>query len=511
MQSFYENKRVFITGGSGFLGRVIIEHLLRKTEVKCIYMLIRPKHDTTSEERLKKILSGPLFAKVRELKPQLHTLITPINGDCTQPNLGISPEDREVLTTYVDIVIHSAATIRFNEPLYNALILNVGAIKSVLALAKEMSQLKSFVHVSTAYSNCILPHIEEKFYPEIIGITANKALKMAEYLGPELTNNLAKDLLGNFPNTYTFTKALAEELILTEAGTLPICIFRPVIITSTYAEPTPGWVDNYAGATGALYATAQGTLRVLYIHSNKPSLLVPVDFCANIILACGYKTAQQEMIEKEKSEPVIYNFVPDESNKITWGTVADKGTHYARKYPFSNTFWYPFLLKVQTQRLATILAFLLHTIPSYMQDMLLRLRGEKTRMVLLCQKQEQFLQVLNYFKTNAWTHGTTNTKNLWQSLTPAEQSNFNFNMSGVCWKQYLDDIAFGLQRYLVREDDATMLKAKKRLRKLQFIHQSLLALIVTGLTLLVFTVTFYCLEQRYFNTNYFSTIKIFAK
>uniref|UniRef100_A0A0K8UVN0 Fatty acyl-CoA reductase n=1 Tax=Bactrocera latifrons TaxID=174628 RepID=A0A0K8UVN0_BACLA len=320
MQSFYENKRVFITGGSGFLGRVIIEHLLRKTEVKCIYMLIRPKHDTTSEERLKKILSGPvneffygliinnyiysvtqqLFAKVRELKPQLHTLITPINGDCTQPNLGISPEDREVLTTYVDIVIHSAATIRFNEPLYNALILNVGAIKSVLALAKEMSQLKSFVHVSTAYSNCILPHIEEKFYPEIIGITANKALKMAEYLGPELTNNLAKDLLGNFPNTYTFTKALAEELILTEAGTLPICIFRPVIITSTYAEPTPGWVDNYAGATGALYATAQGTLRVLYIHSNKPSLLVPVDFCANIILACGYKTAQQEMIEKEK-------------------------------------------------------------------------------------------------------------------------------------------------------------------------------------------------------------------
>ncbi|XP_039970733.1 fatty acyl-CoA reductase wat-like [Bactrocera tryoni] len=511
MQSFYENKRVFITGGSGFLGRVIIENLLRKTEIKCIYMLIRAKHGTTSEERIKKILSGPLFDKVREVKPQLHTLITPINGDCAQPNLGISPEDREVLTTNVDIVIHSAATIRFNEPLYNALILNVGAIKSVLALAKEMSQLKSFVHISTAFSNCILPHIEEKFYPEIIGITANKALKMAEYLGPELTNNLAKDLLGSFPNTYTFTKALAEELILSEAGTLPICIFRPAIITSTYAEPTPGWVDNYAGATGALYAIAQGMLRVVYIHSNNPSLLVPVDFCANTILACGYKTAQQEKIEKEKSEPVIYNFVPDERNTILWGTVADAGAFYARKYPFSNTIWYPFILKVQTQRLETILAFLLHTIPGYMQDMLLRLRGEKTRMVLLNQKQEQFLQVLSYFKTNAWTHDTTNTKNLWQSLTPAEQSNFNFNMSGVCWKQYLNDILFGLQRYLVREDDETMLKAKKRLRKLQFIHRSLLALIVTGLTLFVFIVTFYCLEQRYLNTNYFSTIKIFVK
>lgn len=52
---------------------------------------------------------------------------------------------------------------------------------------------------------------------------------MAEYLGPELTNNLAKELLRNFPNTYTFTKTLAEELILSEASTLPICIFRPAI------------------------------------------------------------------------------------------------------------------------------------------------------------------------------------------------------------------------------------------------------------------------------------------
>lgn len=72
----------------------------------------------------------------------MHTLITQINGDCAQPNLGISPEDREVLTTNVDVIIHCAATVRFNEPLYNALILNVGATKTILELAKEISQLK---------------------------------------------------------------------------------------------------------------------------------------------------------------------------------------------------------------------------------------------------------------------------------------------------------------------------------------------------------------------------------
>lgn len=86
-------------------------------------------------------------------------------------------------------------------------------------------------------------------------------------------------------------------------------------------------------------------------------------------------------------------------------------------------------------------------------------------MVHLYQKQEQFLQILNYFKTNTWSHTTTNTKNLWQSLSPAEQSNFNFNMSSVCWKQYCSDISFGLRRYLAREDDETIPKAMKRLKK----------------------------------------------
>lgn len=86
-------------------------------------------------------------------------------------------------------------------------------------------------------------------------------------------------------------------------------------------------------------------------------------------------------------------------------------------------------------------------------------------MVYLNQKQEQSQEIFNYFKTNEWTHGTTNIKNLWQSLTPAEQSKFNFNMSGVCWKQYLNVISFGIQRYLVGEDDETMSKAMKRLKK----------------------------------------------
>lgn len=36
-------------------------------------------------------------------------------------------------------------------------------------------------------------------------------------------------LLGKWPNTYTFTKAVAENVIKKQAGDMPIGIFRPAI------------------------------------------------------------------------------------------------------------------------------------------------------------------------------------------------------------------------------------------------------------------------------------------
>lgn len=40
---------------------------------------------------------------------------------------------------------------------------------------------------------------------------------------------LTPSLIGKRPNTYTFTKALAEHMLLKEAGNLPVAIVRPSI------------------------------------------------------------------------------------------------------------------------------------------------------------------------------------------------------------------------------------------------------------------------------------------
>lgn len=59
--------------------------------------------------------------------------------------------------------------------------------------------------------------------------------------------------LANRPNTYTYTKALAENLIFEQTGKLPIAIVRPSIVASSFLEPVPGWIDNSNGQYKCFY------------------------------------------------------------------------------------------------------------------------------------------------------------------------------------------------------------------------------------------------------------------
>jgi fatty acyl-CoA reductase len=76
-------------------------------------------------------------------------------------------------------------------------------------------------------------------------------MDMCENLDDEMMAVLEKKLMGKHPNTYTLTKSLAEQVILTKGVGLPaVAIVRPSIVCAAIQDPYPGWVDNVCGITG---------------------------------------------------------------------------------------------------------------------------------------------------------------------------------------------------------------------------------------------------------------------
>lgn len=105
-----------------------------------------------------------------------------------KPGLGLNVNDRNLLIDNVDIVFHMAATVRFDEKLKTALKINVNGAYDIMKLCKEMKNLKSVVHVSTAYTHCPRKTINEKLYS-----THNNAkglMIMAEYMPEKLLDHV---------------------------------------------------------------------------------------------------------------------------------------------------------------------------------------------------------------------------------------------------------------------------------------------------------------------------------
>ena len=92
--------------------------------------------------------------------------------------------------------------------------------------------------------------IDEEFYEN--ELSPEDMLEISKRIKHSLldSDEMTKMLIGQHPNTYTFTKALGEQLVKDQASELPVSIFRPSIVVASAQEPMPGWVDNLNGATG---------------------------------------------------------------------------------------------------------------------------------------------------------------------------------------------------------------------------------------------------------------------
>ena len=333
----FAGKHVLLVGFTGFIGKVWLANtLMDLPEIGKIYLLIRKQKSNPATRRLEKVIDdSPVFDRLEdqygaEFGRFIASRIEVVEGDVTQPLLGLDAAVARRLQDSLDVVINSSGLTDFNPDLRDALAVNVDATVQMLDFIRG-SRHAGLVHLSTCYvagqrDGRISETLRRDYTPaRVPGFDAEAermalhqrvadAEKLAE--SPEITEELRREALGRehaarglqgaalenqirknrirwlktyitevgmararelgWPNTYTFSKSLAESLITTRGAGLPIAVVRPAIVETSIGKPFLGW--NEGINTSASLSYLLGTyFRQLPTNERKRLDIIPVD------------------------------------------------------------------------------------------------------------------------------------------------------------------------------------------------------------------------------------------
>ncbi|XP_073831838.1 putative fatty acyl-CoA reductase CG5065 [Musca autumnalis] len=463
ISNFYQDQEIFVTGGTGFIGKVLVEKILRSLpNISKLYILIRSKKNQTPEDRLKKLLEIPVFRRVHTEQPESFRKIIPIAGDCCEKELGISTQDKERLHN-VSIIFHVAATVRFDENLKTAILLNTRGAYEMVKLAQGMPKLKAFVHVSTTYAHPDIKVLDEKIYPPYGDW--RHIIKLAETYDVETLNTLRSKIAPNHPNNYTFTKSLAEHVIDDHRHTLPVVILRPSIVISSYEEPIPGWIDNFNGPIGMLVACGIGVLRTNYGNPNIVPDIIPVDMVAKSILVAAFKLGTNPPTLCPNTDLEIFNCCNSSKRYLSTSDIVDIGKKTILKIPFEKCIWLPeggitasfvwHYFRFITQQI----------LPAMILDLLLIVAGQKPVLLRIHRRMESTIQILKVFLNTEWTFLNDNLRALQNIISEEERSTFNFLDYCDCDQMlYYLNTTRGAKEFLLKENPVPSRGAILRIR-----------------------------------------------
>ena len=245
-----KNKSVFLTGGTGFIGKELIKGLLKNSHT--LYLLIRGRKEVNANQRFVKLIHEILNGLP---KKQANQLIL-VEGDIEKDRLGLSENAFLELAEKIEIIYHAAASVQLTDPLEDVRRINVKGTENILELAKlaAQSHFERLNYISTAY------------------VAGTRSGIIYEH---EL------DCKQSFGNTYEQAKFEAELAVEQAKQELPICIYRPSMVMG---HSQTGWTSAF----NVLY----GPIKMIYNQSLKlgpggPKSLVdpvPIDYVINAIL-----------------------------------------------------------------------------------------------------------------------------------------------------------------------------------------------------------------------------------
>ena len=289
-----------------------------------------------------------------------------VGGDIAEDNLGFSEAEAEAIAKDIDVVLNSAGNVTFNPTLESGLRTNVVGTQNVIAFAKRMKR-PCLVHISTCFvaGERSGPVWEDEpvigYFPrkdELKGVEfsvqqeiadcakmserareeAKDAMRLAQFrelarqrLNEEMRDGDDPDALGlavarerkvwtrnrltelgverarfwGWPNIYTYAKALGEQLVAAETGSVR-SIVRPSIVESAKSYPFPGWNEGFTTTAPIIFMTLQGQ-RQLPANPKLILDITPVDQVASVMLA----VAAQACVEQPK---LVYQAATGASN-----------------------------------------------------------------------------------------------------------------------------------------------------------------------------------------------------
>src|SRR6267378_6337504 len=346
----YKDRRVFLIGSTGFLGKVTLSMLLHRfPNVGRVYVTVRARSQEESETRFwNNVITAPPFDPLRErygsaLDGFIRDKVVIVGGDIAEDNLGFSDEEAQRIADDLDVIINSAGNVTFNPTLESALRTNVVGTQNVIAFTKRMKR-PCLIHISTCFvagnrsgavweNDDVIGYFPRK--SELKGVQfsveqeiqdcarmserareeAKDAMRIANFreqarkrLNEEMRDADDPDALGlavarerkvwirnrltelgikraewwGWPNIYTYTKALGEQLVAAETGIVR-SIVRPSIVESALSYPFPGWNEGFTTTAPIIFMALKGQRQ---IPANTKLILdiPPVDEVAAVML-----------------------------------------------------------------------------------------------------------------------------------------------------------------------------------------------------------------------------------
>jgi thioester reductase-like protein len=288
---------VLLTGATGFVGKVVLETLLRRREalgIERVLALVRARDPEHADARLRADVVGSACFAAQP--PGWDKRVEALPGDVTRPRLGLSPEAQARVAAEVTQIIHCAASVEFTLPLADAFAVNTQGALHALELAHACPRLEGYVGVSTAY---VATHPQpfagsvHAVSEELAPLGRDPEALYASLCGQRWTQAAERELLAatGHPNTYTLTKCLAEHLVARRAGALPVTLVRPSIVSACRSHPQPGWIDSAAAFAGFVALIGAGRLHVVGGFRDARLDVVPCDAVAERIVAAAFAPA----------------------------------------------------------------------------------------------------------------------------------------------------------------------------------------------------------------------------